>query len=68
MHLGQFAPLGGGQAGVQLPGDIISVGTSSQWLWYSVYTVKQVSWRTRALVVFDWVKGALFGRDLSSTK
>jgi len=36
-HLGQFAPLGGEQAAAQLPGDWISIGRSSQWLWYSVY-------------------------------
>ncbi|GJN12475.1 hypothetical protein PR202_ga30755 [Eleusine coracana subsp. coracana] len=36
-HLGQFAPLGGEQTAAQLPGDWISIGHSSQWLWYSVY-------------------------------
>ncbi|KAF9672269.1 hypothetical protein SADUNF_Sadunf11G0023800 [Salix dunnii] len=34
-HLGQFAPLGGEQAAAQLPGDWVSIGRSSQWLWYS---------------------------------
>ncbi|KAG2243457.1 hypothetical protein Bca52824_094698 [Brassica carinata] len=29
---------------------------SSQWLWYSVYARKLVSWRTRSLVVSDWVR------------
>ncbi|GJZ84035.1 external alternative NAD(P)H-ubiquinone oxidoreductase B2, mitochondrial-like protein [Tanacetum coccineum] len=46
-HLGQFAPLGGEQTAAQLPGDWVSIGHSSQWLWYSVYASKQVSWRTR---------------------
>ncbi|KAI3694018.1 hypothetical protein L1987_76976 [Smallanthus sonchifolius] len=36
-HLGQFAPLGGDQAAAQLPGDWVSMGHSTQWLWYSVY-------------------------------
>lgn len=36
-HLGQFAPLGGEQTAAQLPGDWVSIGQSSQWLWYSVY-------------------------------
>jgi len=36
-YLGQFARLGGEQTAVQLPGDWISIGHSSQWLWYSVY-------------------------------
>ncbi|GLJ33096.1 hypothetical protein SUGI_0666040 [Cryptomeria japonica] len=64
-HLGQFAPLGGEQTAAQLPGDWVSIGHSSQWLWYSVYASKQVSWRTRVLVVFDWTKRVIFGRDSS---
>uniref|UniRef100_A0A5B7AQG2 External alternative NAD(P)H-ubiquinone oxidoreductase B1, mitochondrial n=1 Tax=Davidia involucrata TaxID=16924 RepID=A0A5B7AQG2_DAVIN len=64
-HLGQFAPLGGEQTAAQLPGDWVSIGHSSQWLWYSVYTSKLVSWRTRALVVSDWTRRFVFGRDSS---
>uniref|UniRef100_A0A803NCX4 NADH:ubiquinone reductase (non-electrogenic) n=1 Tax=Chenopodium quinoa TaxID=63459 RepID=A0A803NCX4_CHEQI len=33
-HFGQFAPLG---AAAQLPGDWVSIGHSTRWLWYSVY-------------------------------
>ncbi|KAL2622537.1 hypothetical protein R1flu_002742 [Riccia fluitans] len=64
-HMGQFAPLGTEQCGAELPGDWVSVGRSTQWLWYSVYASKQVSWRTRALVLFDWTKRLFFGRDSS---
>ncbi|XP_057966288.1 external alternative NAD(P)H-ubiquinone oxidoreductase B3, mitochondrial-like [Malania oleifera] len=64
-HLGQFAPLGGEQTAAQLPGDWVSIGRSSQWLWYSVYASKQVSWRTRFLVVTDWTRRFVFGRDSS---
>ncbi|XP_052179179.1 external alternative NAD(P)H-ubiquinone oxidoreductase B1, mitochondrial [Diospyros lotus] len=64
-HLGQFATLGGEQAGAELPGDWVSVGHSTQWLWYSVYASKQVSWRTRFLVVSDWTRKFIFGRDSS---
>jgi NADH:ubiquinone reductase (non-electrogenic) len=64
-HLGQFAPLGGEQAAAELPGDWVSIGRSTMWLWYSVYASKQVSWRTRALVMFDWTKRFVFGRDSS---
>ncbi|PKA45698.1 NAD(P)H dehydrogenase B3, mitochondrial [Apostasia shenzhenica] len=64
-HLGQFAPLGGEQTAAQLPGDWISIGHSTQWLWYSVYASKQVSWRTRFLVVSDWMRRFIFGRDSS---
>ncbi|KAL8463072.1 hypothetical protein ACS0TY_033907 [Phlomoides rotata] len=64
-HFGQFAPLGGEQTAAQLPGDWVSIGQSSQWLWYSVYASKLVSWRTRALVISDWVRRFIFGRDSS---
>ncbi|GAB2274833.1 External alternative NAD(P)H-ubiquinone oxidoreductase B2, mitochondrial [Dionaea muscipula] len=64
-HFGQFAPLGGEQAAAQLPGDWVSIGHSSQWLWYSVYASKLVSWRTRMLVVSDWTRRFIFGRDSS---
>ncbi|GAQ91581.1 NADH-dehydrogenase [Klebsormidium nitens] len=64
-HFGQFTTLGGGEASVELPGDWVSSGRSTMWLWYSVYASKQVSWRTRCLVVMDWMKAALFGRDSS---
>uniref|UniRef100_A0A164ZI20 NADH:ubiquinone reductase (non-electrogenic) n=1 Tax=Daucus carota subsp. sativus TaxID=79200 RepID=A0A164ZI20_DAUCS len=64
-HLGQFAPLGGEQAAAELPGDWVSMGRSTQWLWYSVYLSKQVSWRTRVLVVSDWTRRYVFGRDSS---
>ncbi|KAL3681946.1 hypothetical protein R1sor_024902 [Riccia sorocarpa] len=36
-HLGSFVPLGGEEAAAELPGDWISIGRSTQWLWYSVY-------------------------------
>ncbi|XP_031129371.1 external alternative NAD(P)H-ubiquinone oxidoreductase B2, mitochondrial-like isoform X1 [Ipomoea triloba] len=64
-HFGQFAPLGGEQTAAQLPGDWVSIGYGTQWLWYSVYASKQVSWRTRALVVSDWMRRFIFGRDSS---
>ncbi|XP_020589374.1 external alternative NAD(P)H-ubiquinone oxidoreductase B3, mitochondrial-like [Phalaenopsis equestris] len=64
-HFGQFAPLGGGQTAAQLPYDWISIGHSTQWLWYSVYASKQVSWRTRFLVISDWMRKVVFGRDSS---
>nr|GMC70510.1 external alternative NAD(P)H-ubiquinone oxidoreductase B4, mitochondrial-like [Ipomoea batatas] len=64
-HFGQFAPLGGEQTAAQLPGDWVSIGQSTQWLWYSVYASKLVSWRTRISVVTDWVRRFTFGRDSS---
>ncbi|KAI4334024.1 hypothetical protein L6164_018764 [Bauhinia variegata] len=64
-HFAQFAPLGGEQTAAQLPGDWVSIGQSSQWLWYSIYASKLVSWRTRVLVVSDWGRRFVFGRDSS---
>ncbi|XP_021633670.1 external alternative NAD(P)H-ubiquinone oxidoreductase B2, mitochondrial [Manihot esculenta] len=64
-HFGQFAPLGGEQTAAQLPGDWVSIGQSTQWLWYSVYASKLVSWRTRILVITDWFRRFTFGRDSS---
>lgn len=64
-HFGQFAPLGGEQTAAQLPGDWVSIGHSTQWLWYSVYASKLVSWRTRMLVISDWGRRFIFGRDSS---
>ncbi|XP_031249267.1 external alternative NAD(P)H-ubiquinone oxidoreductase B1, mitochondrial-like isoform X1 [Pistacia vera] len=64
-HFGQFAPLGGEQTAAELPGDWVSMGHSTQWLWYSVYASKQVSWRTRILLVSDWTRRFIFGRDSS---
>lgn len=34
-------------------------------LWRSVYITKQVSLRNRVLILFDWMKAKVFGRDLS---
>nr|CAB3474463.1 unnamed protein product [Digitaria exilis] len=65
-HFGQFAPLGGEQTAYQLPGDWVHVGHSTQWLWYSAYASMQFSWRTRMLVVSDWGRRFIFGRDSSS--
>ncbi|XP_074272136.1 external alternative NAD(P)H-ubiquinone oxidoreductase B2, mitochondrial [Silene latifolia] len=67
-HLGQFAPLGGEQAAAQipqLPGDGVSIGHSTQWLWYSAYASMQISARTRAVVVGDWIRRFMWGRDSS---
>ncbi|CAH9130901.1 unnamed protein product [Cuscuta epithymum] len=64
-HRGQFAPLGGEQTAAQLPGDWVSIGHGPQLLWYSAYASMQVSWRTRALVVSDWIRRFIFGRDSS---
>ncbi|XP_041009269.1 external alternative NAD(P)H-ubiquinone oxidoreductase B2, mitochondrial-like [Juglans microcarpa x Juglans regia] len=64
-HLGKFAPLGGKQVAIQCPGDWVWIGHGTRWIWYSVYTSKLASWRARILVISDWGKRFIFGRDLS---
>jgi NADH dehydrogenase FAD-containing subunit len=66
LNLGQLAFLGGGEALSQLQlGDqpiLYEAGSVGFLLWRSVYIVKQVSTRTRLLVLFDWFKSKVFGR------
>ncbi len=40
-------------------------GFVSYLLWVSTYAVKQVATRNRILVLFDWFKTKVFGRDVS---
>lgn len=40
-------------------------GTLAFLLWRSVYITKQVSLRNRVLILFDWLKTRVFGRDTS---
>ena len=61
--------LGGGEALSQVQvGEsrlLSEAGSTGFLLWRSVYVVKQVSPRTRFLVLFDWLKTKLFGRDVT---
>jgi hypothetical protein len=66
-----LAYVGGGEAltqGVQL-GDVpifLYAGSVAFVLWRPVYyLVKQVATRNRVLMTFDWMKSALFGRDVT---
>lgn len=66
LNLGLLAFLGGGEALSQIQigeNKLIEAGSTGFLLWRSVYIVKQVSTRTRLLVLFDWLKCKLFGRD-----
>jgi NADH dehydrogenase FAD-containing subunit len=69
LNLGLLAYVGGGQALTQVQiGDVplsSSAGSISFVLWRSVYLVKQVATRNRVLVTFDWMKSAIFGRDIT---
>lgn len=69
LNLGLLAYLGGGEALSQVQvGDLplfSYFGSVAFILWRSVYLVKQVATRNRVLVTFDWIKSALFGRDMT---
>lgn len=69
LNLGQLAYTGGGEALSQVTlGDqkiFNAAGSQAFLLWRSVYIVKQVSTKTRILVLFDWFKTKLFGRDVT---
>ncbi len=62
--IGMLAYIGGGEALADLPRAKWS-GRSAWLFWRSVYLTKLVSFANKAKVLFDWIKAALFGRDLS---
>ncbi|KAI9662688.1 MAG: hypothetical protein M1831_002731 [Alyxoria varia] len=63
-HMGNLAYVG--NAAVFDFGDGLgfSGGLMAVYLWRSVYLSESVSFRTRVLLMMDWFKRALFGRDL----
>jgi NADH dehydrogenase FAD-containing subunit len=70
LNLGLLAYIGDEKAVAQMQlGDFSSIlfasGTEAFLIWRSVYLVKQVSARTRFLVLFDFIKTKVFGRDFS---
>jgi NADH dehydrogenase FAD-containing subunit len=70
LNLGILAYTGGGSALAQVPFSpnappIKGTGQIGNALWRSVYLSKQVSWRNRFMVVNDWTKRQLFGRDVT---
>ena len=40
-------------------------GAWTMWLWRAAYASELASWRTKFLVVGDWAKSYVFGRDSS---
>lgn len=68
LSLGIMAYVGNEKALVSaevLDTNINIAGSLAFLLWRSVYITKQVSFRNRVLILFDWVKAKVFGRDLS---
>jgi NADH:ubiquinone reductase (non-electrogenic) len=69
LNLGVLAYIGASRALAQVSVDeklILGSGPIGFLLWRGIYWSKQVSMRNRVLVTIDWIKAALFGRDLSN--
>ena len=69
LNLGVLAYIGASRALAQVSVDerlILGSGPIGFLLWRSIYWSKQVSWRNRILVTIDWIKAALFGRDINN--
>jgi NADH dehydrogenase FAD-containing subunit len=67
LSLGIMAYIGKNRAIMQVDMDAnINIwGQFAFLLWRSVYITKQVSMRNRVLILFDWLKTRVFGRDIS---
>lgn len=63
-HLGMLAYIGGQHALADLP-NFKSKGFATVLFWRSAYLTKLVSLKNKLLVLFDWFKTMLFGRDIS---
>ncbi|KAG8924862.1 hypothetical protein FRC02_010144 [Tulasnella sp. 418] len=63
-HLGSLAYIGNA-AVFDLGKWSATGGLAAMYAWRSVYWTEQVSARTKALLMVDWVMRGLFGRDLS---
>lgn len=62
------AYVGGDKAATQLNAfdtEAKVFGYGAYFIWRSVYITKQVSFRNRVLILFDWIKAKVFGRDVS---
>ena len=64
-HMGYLSQVGGGVAVMDMPGGNVWTGVSTMLLWYGAYFSEQVSWRNRWLVLWDWGRYRIFGRDNS---
>ena len=73
LSLGVLAYIGNSRALAQVEvaaqdkrlGAFNQAGIAGWLLWRSVYLTKQVAFRNRVLVLFDWLKPRVFGRDIA---
>ncbi|KAK4686435.1 NADH:quinone reductase (non-electrogenic), partial [Tremellales sp. Uapishka_1] len=64
LHLGSLAYIGN-SAVFDYEGWSLAGGLLAMYAWRSIYWSEQTSMRTRFLLMLDWVKRGVFGRDLS---
>ncbi|KAJ3278284.1 NADH:ubiquinone oxidoreductase [Borealophlyctis nickersoniae] len=64
-HVGTLAYIGDDRAIADLPGSIHIGGALTYYFWRSAYLSNLFTLRNRTLVLFDWVKTSMFGRDIS---
>ncbi|KAG9041197.1 hypothetical protein FS842_002682 [Serendipita sp. 407] len=64
-HLGSLAYIGNA-AVFDFDGLSLMGGLAAMYAWRSIYWSEQVSSRSRALLMFDWVIRGIWGRDLSN--
>ncbi|MBI2428436.1 MAG: FAD-dependent oxidoreductase [Ignavibacteriales bacterium] len=63
-HYGMLAYIGSNKALADLP-QVKGKGFSTWLFWRSAYLTKLVRWKNKILVIFDWTKAFIFGRDAS---
>ncbi|KAF8323338.1 putative NADH dehydrogenase, 64 kd subunit, mitochondrial [Clavulina sp. PMI_390] len=63
-HLGSLAYIGSAAA-FDYYGYSFAGGLAAMYAWRSIYWSEQVSMRTRALLMFDWIVRGIWGRDIS---
>lgn len=64
-HLGMLAYIGSRRALADLP-NVKGRGFGAFLFWRSAYLTRLVSLKNKVLVLFDWLKASVFGRDISS--
>ena len=64
-HLGTLAYIGGDRAIADFPVGVHVGGALTYYFWRSAYLSNLFALRNRVLVLFDWTKKTLFGRDIS---
>lgn len=64
-NLGMLTYIGGRRALADLP-NVKGKGFGAFLFWRSAYLTRLVSTKNKILVLFDWIKTSIFGRDISS--